>query len=83
MSKKYECEKPPCLHLVIDYPTKKFAVFLEDYSGEVVWIPVSKILNITEDVRKLLTKHFKEAEADEVDELAIKYLEVEPIEEEF
>jgi len=80
LRKSYECEEPPCIHVVIDYPSRVFAVFLETSDGEVVYIPFSRLEKAYEEAKELLRRRFREARGDEVDRLAREFLEAEPIE---
>lgn len=79
--KKYECETPPCIHVIPDYQKKKYAVFFEDDEGNVIYIESSKVKKAYEELIDLEKKRFKEAKGDEIDYIARTYLEVEPIEE--
>jgi hypothetical protein len=79
----YSCEKPPCIHVVVDWPTKKYAVFVEDAEGTLLYIPSSKIVEACSKIQELTRKRVKEASGDEIDSIAEKYLEaVELVEEE-
>ncbi|MEB3825534.1 MAG: hypothetical protein LRS47_02565 [Desulfurococcales archaeon] len=69
-----ECEDPPCIHVVFDIRRKRFAVFLEDSEGVVLYIPSTKLERAYNLVTELKEKHFKEAVDMEIDELARKYL---------
>ncbi len=79
-SSKYVCEDPPCLHVVVDWQSKKFAVFLEDAEESILYIPASKLLKACENVKELIRKHVAEAKGEEADPLAEKYLGAELIE---
>ncbi len=70
----YECEDPPCLHVVIDYPGKRLAVFLETGDGDIIYVPLEKLLEACRAVGELTRRRFREAEGDEIDELAEQYL---------
>jgi len=79
---KYKCEKPPCIHIVIDNRRKIFKVFVEDYDY-IMPVEISKIIKVCKligtDPR---LKRYREALDDEIDYLARKYLEAEPLSEE-
>ena len=81
-SSKYRCKKPPCVHVVIDDRRKIFKVFIEDYDY-IIPIEISKIIKtcklIETDPR---LKRYREALEDEIDYLARRYLEAEPLTEE-
>ncbi len=81
-SPKYKCEKPPCVHIVVDDRRKIFKVFIEDYDY-IMPIEISKIIKacklIESDPR---LKRYREALDDEIDYLARRYLEAEPLTEE-
>ncbi len=77
----YECENPPCIHVVVDYPRRRLAVFLETGDGEIIHIPFNRIEEAYKRASELLRRRFREASGDEVDELAAEYLGAEPLEE--
>lgn len=77
-----ECENPPCVHLVVDYPRKRFAVFVETGDGEIIHVPLERLERVVEEARALRRRRFREAGGDEVDELAEEYLGAVPLEEE-
>ena len=79
---RYECEEPPCVHVVVDYPRKRFAVFIETGDGEVLYVPFDRLRRAVEEAGELLRRRFREAQGDEVDELAAEYLGAEPLEDE-
>ncbi len=79
---RYECEEPPCIHVVVDYPRRRLAVFLETGDGEIIHIPFSRLEEACRRASELLRRRFREASGDEVDELAAEYLGAEPLEEE-
>ncbi|MCE4624838.1 MAG: hypothetical protein F7C35_03120 [Desulfurococcales archaeon] len=82
----YKCEEPPCIHVVIDTHKKRFKVFIEDlYDDSIIVTPISAetLMKACEKLREALEGGFREASTtDEVDDLARKYLNVSPIEEE-
>jgi hypothetical protein len=80
--KSYECEDPPCLHVVVDYPRKVFAIFLETSDGEIVYIPFEKVEKAYLEAKELTSKRFREANGDEIDRLASEFLGAEPVEDE-
>ena len=83
VEERHECRQPPCIHVVVDPRRRVFKIFVEDYN---VIAPIS-LEAVREACRKLgtlnelLRKGFREAEGEEVDFLARKYLQAEPIEE--
>ncbi len=82
LARSYECEEPPCLHVVVDYPRKLFAVFLETSDGEIVYIPLERLEKAYREATELARRHFREARGEEIDRLARDFLEAEPIEDE-
>ncbi len=70
----YECRDPPCLHVVIDYPGKRLAVFLETGDGDIIYVPLEKLMKACRAAGELTRRRFREAEGDEIDELAEQYL---------
>ena len=79
---RYECDRPPCLHVVVDYGRKLFAVFMETSEGEVIHIPFEKLERAYKMSSSLLAKRFSEARGLDIDYLAMEYLGAEPFEEE-
>jgi hypothetical protein len=82
MGARYECERPPCLHVVVDYSRKVFAIFLETSEGELIYIPFDRIESAYSKASGLLSKRFREAQGSDVDYLAQEYLGAEPVGEE-
>ncbi|MCD6084710.1 MAG: hypothetical protein J7J20_04130 [Desulfurococcales archaeon] len=80
-SKSYVCDKPPCIHVVVDWRRKVFAVFFEDSLGNIVQIPSSRLVDACRKVEELLKKRVREATGDLIDELAEEFLGAELIEE--
>ncbi len=78
--RRYRCTDPPCLHIVIDERRGIFKIFLEDYDGLIIPIPVNTLKRACSSLSE--TEGLREALDDEVDYLARKYLEAEPKEEE-
>ncbi len=78
----YECNNPPCIHVVVDYPRRRLAVFLETGDGEIIHIPYEKLRQACQAAEELLRRRFREAKGNEIDEIASQYLGAEPIEEE-
>ena len=70
----YECEDPPCLHVVVDYPRKRLAVFLETSDGDIIYVPLGKLVEACRVTGELTRRRFREATGDEIDELAEQYL---------
>ena len=73
-SERYECSNPPCLHVVVDFSRRFFAVFLETSGGELVYIPLERLEKAYNTVRALLSARFREARGDEIDYLAYEKL---------
>ena len=73
-SSKYECSNPPCIHVVIDWPKKRFAVFVEDAEGSLLYVPADRVIKACSELEAILKKRVKEAIGDEVDDLADRYL---------
>ncbi len=82
MGDPYECNSPPCVHLVVDYPRRRLAVFIETGEGELIYVPLERLERAVDEARELLRRRFREARGGEVDELAREYLGAEPVEEE-
>ncbi len=82
MGSEYECVKPPCVHVVLDWRRKMFAVFVEDAEGSLLYVPSEELLAACEKVREAMSKKVREASGDEIDELAEEHLNaVEVVEE--
>jgi Mor family transcriptional regulator len=81
-ARRYECDDPPCLHVVFDVRRKRYGVFIEDSEGDILYVPASKVEKAADRLSELKSKHFKEAEGTEIDELARKYLGAELVVEE-
>ena len=79
---RYECVRPPCLHVVVDYRRRLFAIFLETSDGEVIHIPFDRVEAAYSRASRLLSKRFREASGRDVDYLASEYLGAEPVDEE-
>lgn len=79
---RYECENPPCIHVVVDYPRRRLAVFLETGDDEIIHVPFDRLEEAYRRASELLRRRFREARGEEVDELAAEYLGAEPVEEE-
>ncbi len=79
---RYECEDPPCLHVVVDFSRKYFAVFLETSDGDIIYVPFEKIEKAYTTAKKLLSSRFREATGSEIDDLAYEKLGAAPYEEE-
>ena len=73
-SGKYECSNPPCVHVVVDWPRRRFAVFVEDAEGSLLYIPADRVVKACRELDSLLRKRVREAKNDEIDDLADKYL---------
>jgi len=80
---KDSCNECPCFHLVVDGRRKIFRVFLEDCDG--IFIPVSiSQLNKVCGALSIISEHrLREASSEQTDDLARKYLGVEPVEEKY
>jgi len=79
---EFKCENPPCLHVVVDWSKKFFAVFLETAEGDYIYVPWSEVEKAYTKALELIRKRFREAKDREIDFLAMEYLGAEPIEEE-
>jgi len=77
---RYKCTNPPCIHVVVDSRRGIFKVFLEDYDGLVIPIPLQALRRACSALSEV--SGLREASGDEVDYLARRYLEAEPKEEE-
>ena len=82
MGETYECKSPPCLHVVVDYRRKRFAVFLETSAGDLIHVPSDRVEEAYRRIVELRSRRFREAEGDEVDEIASDILGALPVEEE-
>ncbi len=80
---RFECKKPPCLHVVYDKRLKQFAVFFEDSQGNIVWIEKEKVVDAAENIKDMEAKGFKEAKGNHIDRLASRYLEASPVSEDW
>lgn len=78
----YECREPPCLHVVVDYRRKRFAVFLETADGDLIYVPAERVREAYARIAELERRRFREASGDEVDEIAADILGALPVEEE-
>jgi len=76
----YECSSPPCIHVVVDYPARRLAAFIETAEGEIIHVPIERLLAACRTASELLSSRFREARGEEVDELAEKYLGATPVE---
>ncbi len=81
-TRRYECDDPPCIHVVFDVRRKRYGVFVEDSEGNILYIPASKVERAANRISELRSTHFKEAAGTEIDELARKYLGAELVAEE-
>lgn len=79
--KVYRCDEPPCMHVVFDERKKILQVFFED-EEYITPVPVKVLLKACEDLKRALEMGCREASGIEVDELARKYLNATPVEEE-
>jgi len=79
---RYECEEIPCIHVVLDPPRKRYAVFIEYEDGDYIHIDASKVLAAAKRIEELEKRRWREATRDEVDEIAERYLGAERLEEE-
>ncbi len=75
-----QCPEYPCFRLVVDYRRKIYKIFLEDYDGYIIPLPRKEIDRLFELVNTLHPR-IREAEGEDVDYLARKYLGAEPKEE--
>ena len=81
--KSYVCPEPPCLHVVVDERKGIFKVFFED-SEYITPIPARLVEKACKELASLKEAgvRLREAEGQEVDYLARKYLGASPVEEE-
>jgi hypothetical protein len=77
---RYRCPEPPCIHVVLDKRRGIYKVFLEDYDGLIIPIPLKVLKKACEDIKAV--ENLREASGEEIDYLARRYLEAEPKEEE-
>jgi len=77
----YECETPPCIHVVVDDAQRIFAVFVEDWEGNILLIKAEEIVKAAERIKQLIDDEYREASPNQADYLARRYLNAEPIEE--
>ncbi len=82
MSKGYKCRSYPCIHVVVDYSKKIYALFLETVEGDIYYIPSGMVLEVAEKVHKLSRSRFREAAGSEIDWLASEKLGAEKVVEE-
>lgn len=75
----YKCGEPPCIHIVVDERKNLFKIFLEDYDGLIIPIPLEAMQRACSSLKE--AEGLREAWGDEIDYLARKYLEAEPKEE--
>jgi len=78
---KYECLEPPCIHVVVDDSRKIYAVFFEDWEGNIYLVKASEIMKASEIINRIKNS-YREATDSEADKLAEEYLGAEPVEEE-
>ena len=71
---KYECSNPPCIHVVIEWPKKRFAIFVEDAEGSLLYVPADRVIKACNELEEIMKKRVREAAGDEIDDLADKYL---------
>jgi len=78
-----ECEEYPCIHVVIDNNSRLYAIFIEDWDGNVIPVKSFEIEKAYKELAKLRREGYREAsEASELDRLAREGLGAEPVEEE-
>ena len=79
----YECDEPPCIHVVFDERRKIYKIFVEESDGTIVAIPLNKMSGACSLLEELVKEGFREAIDDyEVDFLARRYLKVVPVDQE-
>jgi hypothetical protein len=84
VEEKHECRRPPCIHIVVDERRRIFKIFVEDYNV-IAPVPIEAAREACRKLRELeslISRGYREAEGDEIDFLARKYLGAEPVEEE-
>ncbi|HDJ83545.1 MAG TPA: hypothetical protein ENG44_00940 [Desulfurococcaceae archaeon] len=82
MDNEYVCKEYPCIHVVVDYSKKIYALFLETSDGDIIHIPVYEVKRALEKVEELSKARFREACGDEIDWLAEERLGALRVEEE-
>ena len=82
MDNEYVCGEYPCIHVVVDYSKKIYALFLETSDGDIIHIPVNEVRRALEKVEELSKARFREARGDEIDWLAEERLGALRVEEE-
>lgn len=78
--KRYPCPEPPCIHVVFDERRKIFRVFIEDqYEGGetiVTTIPADRLRRACAELRGVEEMGYREADDNETDFLARRYLHI-------
>ena len=62
------------MHVVVDWRRKRFAVFVEDAEGSLLYVPSERVVAACDRVKELKGKRVREASGDEVNEIAEEYL---------
>ncbi|RLG77784.1 MAG: hypothetical protein DRO12_01175 [Thermoprotei archaeon] len=81
MSGEYICDEPPCIHVVSDEERRIYAVFVEDWDGNILPVPSRELEKAIKKLSELIKRGFREASANDLSYLAKRYLEAEPVEE--
>lgn len=81
MSREYECRTYPCIHVVVDYSKKIYALFLETSDGDIIHVPASEVIVAADRVLELSKARLREARDDEIDWLAEEKLGATRVEE--
>lgn len=81
VEQEYECRRYPCIHVVVDYSKKIYALFLETSDGDIIHVPVDEVLAATNKVIELSKARFREARSSEIDWLAEEKLGATRVEE--
>ncbi|RLG86294.1 MAG: hypothetical protein DRO39_03535, partial [Thermoprotei archaeon] len=58
---EYECNDPPCIHVVSDERRRVFAVFVEDWDGNILPVPSNELEKAARRLRELARRGFREA----------------------
>ncbi len=79
--RSYYCSDPPCIYVVYDERRKIYRVFIEESDGGIISIPESKLAQACSELAWLRDQGFREADMQETDFLARRYLGARPEEE--
>ncbi len=74
----YFCKNPPCIHIVRDSRRKIYAVFLEVDEENIFELDPDVFESTCRALERVKSRGFRRASSQEVDFLAIKYLNARP-----